>query len=150
MKPVEQIKRLIALYAFALDDRDFSAVGSMLSDDCLMAVGENKLQGRDQIVAAVSHMQSDQPGRHLLGPSVVQLIDPRHASAWTDMVGIVPGPDGAQVVAGTWRYHDRLRYEHGTWVFTHRYLHTPAQPLLPGAPPLPRPDADPTNQGVDA
>jgi hypothetical protein len=137
MEPSDQIKRLVAMYAFCLDDRDYDALASMLGADCLLAVGEYRLTGRDEIVASVSGMQSQDPGRHLLGPTLVELDGPERASAWTDMVGIVPGPDGTQVIAGTWRYHDRLALIDQRWVFTHRYLLTPAQPPVEGAPALP-------------
>ena len=137
MKDEDLIKRVIALYAFHLDDRNYDALGDLLGEDCLLAVGDFRLSGRAQILTSVSGMQSQDPGRHLLGPTVVQLDDSGGASAWTDMVGIVPGPDDSQVVAGSWRYHDRLALVGQAWVFTHRYLHLPAQPLMDGAPALP-------------
>ncbi|WP_207840080.1 nuclear transport factor 2 family protein [Williamsia soli] len=133
----DAIRRLIALYAFKLDDRDYSALAAMLHEDCVMAVGSFKQTGRDEMIAAVANMQTQEPGRHLLGPTVVQLGDQGHASAWTDMVGIVPGPDSSQVIAGTWRYHDRLVLGEDGWLFTHRFLHSPAEPLMWGAPSVP-------------
>ena len=137
MNPHEEIRRLVALYAFLLDDRNYPALGALLDDDCLLAVGTFRLTGASEIIASVSGMQSQDPGRHLLGPTVVELEGPGRASAWTDMLGVVPGPDGSQVVAGSWRYHDRVAQVGDRWVFTHRYLHAPAEPLIDGAPPLP-------------
>lgn len=138
MSPDDQVRRLVAMYAFALDDRNYDALASMLADECVLAVGTFRLQGRDEIIASVSGMQTQDPGRHLLGPTIVQVEAADRALAWTDMLGIVPGPDGSHVVAGTWRYHDRVAHVNGRWVFSHRYLHTPAQPLIEGAPALPR------------
>lgn len=133
----DAVRRLIALYAFKLDDRDYSALATMLHEDCIMAVGTFRLTGRDEMISSVAGMQTQEPGRHLLGPTVVQLDDESHASAWTDMVGIVPGPDNTQIIAGTWRYHDRLVLTEDGWLFTHRFLHSPAEPLMSGAPPVP-------------
>lgn len=137
LTPADAIRRLVALYAFSLDDRDYDALGRMLDDDCVLVVGTFSQRGRDEMIASVSNMQSQDPGRHLVGPTVVQLDGPDRASAWTDMVGIVPGTGNTQIIAGTWRYHDRVALIEGRWVFTHRYLHAPAEPLLDGAPPLP-------------
>jgi hypothetical protein len=133
----DSVRRTIILYNFLLDDRNFSGLAAVLHEQCSMVVGDFRVTGRDNMVAAVSAVQSAEPGRHLLGPSLIRIETPDRASAWTDMIGLVPGPDSTTVVAGTWRYHDRLVHEGGRWLFTHRFLHGPAEALLDGAPPLP-------------
>jgi hypothetical protein len=134
---VEAVRRAVALYAFRLDDRDYEGLVEMLHEDCSLFMTGFSQHGREQMLASVSGMQSAVPGRHLVGPTIVEIEGTDQASAWTDMVGIVPGTEGTHVVAGTWRYHDRLVLEDGRWVFTHRYLHAPAESLIEGAPPLP-------------
>lgn len=138
MRLEDEVRRLVVLFGSRIDDRDFDSLAPLLSEDCVIeSLGEFRLDGRDVAIAEMSAHRPAKPGRHVLGPTVVQFDGAERASAWTDMMVVFTDEDGSPGVLGTWRYHDRLAIVDQTWVFTHRYLHRPAQPLTAGAPAVP-------------
>lgn len=109
--PTEAIVDTIARYGMLCDDGRFEEFAGLFAEDARFVVMGGVRQGRAEIAAFMAKAQPPEArGRHLPGPSVVELGpgDPTAAGAtaraWTDYVFV----DQAQRITSVGRYHDEL------------------------------------------
>ena len=133
----EQIRRLIVLYSFLLDEQDYTNWGQTLAEDAMLVLGEWVLKGREEIVAKISAVQPARPGKHMVGPPLIERVDDATAHAFTDMTTMLYGEDGKLFVAAVHRYHDVIRLGPAGWRFAERHMTGTGMALSSEAPRLP-------------
>lgn len=130
------IRRLIILYGFLLDDRRFDEWADLFTPDatCMGHVG------RPAIVQAIAHMQCSAGNKHIACSSLINLSGDR-ALAWTDGFGLVdagPGDGAARSYAFfPLRYYDQLVREKDRWRFARRDVRLPGRPPPEGSVEVP-------------
>ena len=126
------IRRLIILYGFLLDDRRFHEWADLFTPDAI-CMGH---AGRQAIVEAIAHMQTSTGNKHIACSSLINLSGDR-ALAWTDGFGLVdagPGDGGARNYAFfPLRYYDQLVRDKDRWRFARRDVHLAGYPPPEGA-----------------
>jgi hypothetical protein len=134
------IRRLMAVYSQLIDDGRWDEWGELFTEDAVFTVWGQAYLGREEIVRAISGMQSGLPGKHVAFATVVEL-DGDRALAWTDFLGVAdtgPGQWGRSYgIASAARYYDRLTRHDGRWRFSRRDIRNAGEPLPEGAVPTP-------------
>jgi 3-phenylpropionate/cinnamic acid dioxygenase small subunit len=126
--PARAIENLVFTYAELIDAGDFDAVGDLLADAVVGAIGETGgLRGRDQ-VASLFHATTKRHDdgtpltKHVTTNLIVDVDDDAtsaSARSYFTVLQSVPGHLPLQpVVAG--RYHDRFEWRGDRWRFTER------------------------------
>ncbi|MAG33745.1 MAG: hypothetical protein CL908_22935 [Deltaproteobacteria bacterium] len=120
---IGQIRDLLHLYAFFLDDGRGDEFEELFAEDAAFDVLDMRLRGR----ATIRKQFVGPPGRlrkHLAFPAVIEIRSPTEALAWSDFIMVrLPDPDGAGPgeVYQMGRYHDRLvKQDDGRWRFAAR------------------------------
>jgi hypothetical protein len=139
IQQIQQIQQLVTWYSFLLDDQDYPSMGRLFLEDAVVTFADVELHGRAQIIEGVARIQPTPPGKHLTGPSLVEMTGDERALAWTDMVSFVPGAAGGYRLGGMFRYHDVVLRTAGGWRFAARHMTMPGAAPHPDAPVLPTP-----------
>jgi len=140
MDDEQAIRRLIMLYSQLLDDCRWDEWAELFSEDAVFSVWGESHVGRDAILAAISGIQPEMPGKHVAFATVLD-VDGDQALAWTDFVALAdngPGQWGrSYIIATAARYYDRIVRDDGRWRFARREIRMAGDPLPDGAVPTP-------------
>jgi uncharacterized protein (TIGR02246 family) len=129
---VEEIRRLIATYAIAYDDKDWDTFAELWADDAAFAVEDQAWQGKEALLDFLTTcLPDDYNGKHMNSPALIEIAaDGQSATARTDVVWITQSFEN-QIVA---RYNDELARVEGRWLFKRR-VETTVE-FRPGPPPM--------------
>jgi uncharacterized protein (TIGR02246 family) len=129
---VEEIRRLIATYAIAYDDKDWETFAELWADDATFAVEDQAYEGKQALLEFLTTcLPDDYNGKHMNSPALIEVApDGESARARTDVVWIAQNFDN-QIVA---RYNDTLVRSGGRWLFHRR--EEEVVPFTPGPPPM--------------
>jgi len=126
--PARSIENLVFTYAELIDSGDFDAVGDLLADAVVGAIGETGgLSGRDQVASLFHattrrHDDGTPMTKHVTTNLIVDVDDEAtsaSARSYFTVFQSVPGHLPLQpIVAG--RYHDRFLRDGRTWRFAER------------------------------
>jgi ketosteroid isomerase-like protein len=112
---------LVARYAFAIDDRDFEALGELYTRDAVFAGSVETAVGRDAVVDYLRRqMQRYGPTMH--SPHI-QTIDWGEPGSASGVVSVHAEQTlDSTLVLVAFRYYDHYRFEEGRWRFVERRL----------------------------
>jgi uncharacterized protein (TIGR02246 family) len=130
---IEEIRRLIATYAIAYDDKDWDTFAELWTDDAAFTVeGQGAWEGKQALLEFLTNcLPADYDGKHMNSPSLIEVgPDGQSATARTDVVWITQAFEN-QIVA---RYNDQLVRVDGRWLFRRRD-ETPVE-FRAGPPPM--------------
>jgi uncharacterized protein (TIGR02246 family) len=129
---LEEIRRLIATYAIAYDDKDWDAFSELWADDAAFAVEGQAWEGKQALLEFLTTcLPDDYDGKHMNSPPLIEIApDGESATARTDVVWITQSFEN-QIVG---RYNDQLVRVDGRWLFKRRE-ETPVE-FRPGPPPM--------------
>jgi uncharacterized protein (TIGR02246 family) len=117
------IRRLLAEYCHAYDDRRTDDFAALFADDAEFRVFGQVRSGRAEIHDHIGVQQPGMPpGQHVTYNTVID-IDPAGvtARAWTDFLYLRKDGDG-HTISNAGRYHDRLVREPDRWRFQTRTI----------------------------
>jgi uncharacterized protein (TIGR02246 family) len=129
---VEEIRRVIATYAIAYDDKDWDTFAELWADDAAFAVEDQAWEGKQAVLDFLTTcLPDDYNGKHMNSPPLIEIAaDGQSATAKTDVVWITQGFEN-QIVA---RYNDQFARVDGRWLFKRRAETTVE--FRPGPPPM--------------
>jgi uncharacterized protein (TIGR02246 family) len=129
---LEEIRRLIATYAIAYDDKDWDTFSELWADDAAFAVDDQAWEGKQALLDFLTTcLPNDYDGKHMNSPPLIEIgPDGQSATARTDVVWITQSFEN-QIVA---RYNDQFARVDGRWLFKRRE-ETPVE-FRPGPPPM--------------
>jgi ketosteroid isomerase-like protein len=123
LEAIEAVRRLVGLYALAMDDRDTALVASIFAENALFRWHDDfvRAEGRDAIVE-MFRGRFAHPSFHVTHDHLIELdeTDPDRARGVIFAHAEAQRPDGHYVVAT--RYRDAYVREGGTWKFAERVL----------------------------
>lgn len=113
-----------ALYAFAraMDQRDWRAIASIMTEDATADMGTGPLDGCQQVIALMRSFLDDcGPTQHLLGNLVIDVAGDQ-ATSQCYVSDMHKGTGGMEhlTFSTLGEYHDRWRNIDGRWRMTHR------------------------------
>lgn len=119
MEDLEEIRRLVARYGRAVDDRDWDTLTELYAPDAVFESAGTRSEGRDQVIEFVKMRTSVYPASyHYPHSHEIEILDDSRAE------GLVCAHaelaiDGDTVVVAL-RYHDDYRRVDGCWCFRER------------------------------
>ncbi len=117
---VEGVRTAHATYAQALDDgRTDDVVETFCADGTCQIPGLGTHQGHEALRKAYLNWKPRRPQRHLVFNTVITDWSQQEAVAVSDVIFLLSG-DAGWTIELVGRYHDTLRYDHGTWRFQDR------------------------------
>ncbi len=119
----EDIRRLVARYGMAVDDRDLETVGALFTEDAVFRHGEDSLvnNGRQEILAFYEDRLSAFGATfHYPNSHIIDFESDQAATGIVMAHAELAMNDATFVVA--LRYHDTYRREDGTWRFAERQI----------------------------
>jgi ketosteroid isomerase-like protein len=120
----EEIRRVLAKYCRAIDDRDFQALGAIWTPDARLLIGRRTFEGRDAIVAVIREAGSrSAPGAHASHNVEISLAGPR-AEATSEYLAF--SSDRQLDTAG--RYTDEFVKVDGEWFLSQRRISVRLRP----------------------
>lgn len=123
LEATEAIRRLVGLYALAMDDRDIGLVASIFAEDAVVRWHDDfvRAEGRAAIVE-MFRGRFAHPSFHVTHDHLIDLdpANPDRARGVIFAHAEAQRPDGHHVVAT--RYRDEYVREGGTWLFAERVL----------------------------
>jgi ketosteroid isomerase-like protein len=124
MNDYEDIRRVLAKYCRAIDDRDFAAFEAIWTPDAKLLIGRNAFEGREAIVAVISEAASQSaPGAHA-GYNVEISLTGSRADVTSDYLAF--GPDRRLETSG--RYTDEFVKADGAWLVNQRRISVRLRP----------------------
>ncbi|HEV7679167.1 MAG TPA: nuclear transport factor 2 family protein [Candidatus Dormibacteraeota bacterium] len=121
------VMETMSRYVRAVDDRDFPALDGIFAENVTYTMGAKAVHGREAAVAALRESLGGRPPmRHVVSSVSVTEQGADEATAISDWA-MLALHDGAWMVGGIGRYHDRLRRQGDAWLFTERSI------VMPGA-----------------
>ncbi len=117
------IRRLLAEYCHAYDDKRPDDFAALFADDAEFRVFGDVRRGRQEIRDNIGvQAPAMPPGQHVTYNSVIE-IEPsgETARAWTDFL-YLRKDDGGHTISNAGRYHDRLVREPDRWRFRTRTI----------------------------
>jgi uncharacterized protein (TIGR02246 family) len=129
---VDEIRAVIARYAIAFDDHDWSAFRELWADDAVFVADGVVFAGRDHLVDFIaSCLPADYFGKHVNSPSLIEVAaDLTTATAKTDVIWVTQNFE-TTIVA---RYYDVFVKRGGRWLILRR--EESGIEFKPGAPPI--------------
>jgi hypothetical protein len=116
----EGVRATLAAYTHALDDgRTDDVVATFCPDGVVDLPGMGTHEGHDALRAAYGGWMLRRPQRHLVLNTYVTTWSDEEATAISDVVFILQGPQG-RAIQLVGRYHDTLHRDDGTWRFHRR------------------------------
>jgi uncharacterized protein (TIGR02246 family) len=120
----EEIRRVLATYCRAIDDRDFEALAAIWSPDAKLLIGRQTFEGPEAIVAVISNAGSQsEPGAHV-GYNVEISLDGDRADVISGYLAF--GSNRQLDSAG--RYTDELVKSDGVWLLSQRRISARLRP----------------------
>jgi 3-phenylpropionate/cinnamic acid dioxygenase small subunit len=123
----EQIRRLIYIYSFYVDKREFDELGALLADATFWlswpaeGIETGEIRGEEEIKQFYSqHLAGRRPSRHVITNVVIDIDasgDTASAYAYLTSVGHPPEPP-AVLLSG--HYEDRFARVNGRWRFVQK------------------------------
>lgn len=119
LEDLEEIRRLVARYGRAIDDRDWNTLTELYAPDAVFESAGTRAEGRDRVIDFVKMRTSVYPASyHYPHSHEIDIIDATRA------VGLVCAHaelaiEGDTVVVAL-RYHDDYRRVEGRWRFRER------------------------------
>lgn len=126
VEDIEAIRRLISVYSYAVDRRDYAEVGEILADAAFSLSWESEgietgeIRGREAIAAWYEeHLEGRRPSRHVITNTVIDVDDEgRTASAYAYLTSVGHPPEGGPAVILSGHYEHRFERRDGEWRFT--------------------------------
>lgn len=119
--PEEAIRNAMAIYAHAVDDRDYSRLEAIFDGETVYVLTSRTCHGVNEAVDALGAALSDHPrDRHLVTNVRIE-VDGKAARASSDWYLVAP-TDGAWEIVAAGRYRDELEYKDHRWVFSRREI----------------------------
>lgn len=130
MCDAEQIRKLIARYAQAIDDARYDDLASLFAEDAEWVTPEGSVRGPQGVRDFMSAYRrrgaaSDTKTKHLATNSVID-IDGDTATALSDFIVVRSGPADGGTVVRAGRYEDAFTKQDGEWRFAKRVHHSSA------------------------
>lgn len=118
-----EITRAIHRFARAMDERDWGALDTVMTEDATADLGMGALRGRANIVAFIrSFLDECGPTQHLIGNLVVDVDGDRATSrCYVRDMHKGAGSRAHLDFSTLGEYHDRWIRRNGTWWMTHRH-----------------------------
>jgi ketosteroid isomerase-like protein len=114
----EEIRRVLAKYCRAIDDRDFAALEAIWTPDAKLLIGRQEFEGREAIVAVIREAASQSaPGAHA-GYNVEISLAGSGADVTSDYLAF--RSDRQLETAG--RYTDEFVKSDGAWLLSQRRI----------------------------
>ncbi|MGI9594983.1 MAG: nuclear transport factor 2 family protein [Acidimicrobiales bacterium] len=123
LEAYEDIRRLVARYGVAVDDRDIDTVGSLFTEDGVFRHGDDSLvnHGRQEIVDFYTdRLTAFGPTYHYPHSHLIDLVGDTEATGVV-MAHAELGIDGTTMVTAL-RYRDRYVIDGGQWRFAERAI----------------------------
>ena len=125
MSPEEDIRRLLALCAQRIDDRDVEGYVELFAPDGRLVTRSNEFTGHEAIRGCMADGWTNSPEgsktKHLLGGTIIR-VDDGFAHASTDVVAFQCLAEGGWHVLLAGRYEDDFVIHHGDWRFKDRRI----------------------------
>lgn len=116
-----EIRRLLARYPRAADDRDGGTFANLFTSDGVVRVGGETFTGRDAIRDWIMAVTAGARTRHLMVNHLIEVESSTSALVHLDMA-LLAEVDGAWSVQGTARYSDALTHTDEGWLFAEREI----------------------------
>jgi uncharacterized protein (TIGR02246 family) len=128
---IQEIRDQIARYAIFFDDKDWEGFAELWADDAAFVGPGMAFEGKQAVLDFLTTcLPADYNGKHMNGPTLVELLEPGRARARTDVVWITMDFEN-RIVA---RYDDIFRLVGGRWLFERRS--EVVVPFRAGEPPM--------------
>ncbi len=124
------IVNVILRFAFLSDERTFSELGDLVTDDFVLEFPGQERRigpGRDELLTyvtdtAAARDSAQQVGRHLLTNILVDRAEDGSATAISYVTFLVTSNDGTTSIQGFATYRDRLVEDGGAWRLASRRI----------------------------
>ena len=116
------IQKALIKFARAMDDRDWSAIEALTTEEVTGEFGTGPLKGRSELVEHIrSYLDDCGPTQHLLGNFLIEVDgDSATSQAYVSDMHIGAGAKSDLTFRTLGDYHDRWRRVDDVWRMTHR------------------------------
>lgn len=117
------LRALVDLYARIPDDRDYALVDRVFADDAELVGPDFRLEGREQIRAAMRGIERYAATQHCMAQQSVEIEGDRaHGEVYCVAYHVLEAPGGSERIDWGIRYQDRYRREAAGWRVERREL----------------------------
>ncbi|WP_370326586.1 nuclear transport factor 2 family protein [Euzebya sp.] len=120
--PEESIRNAMAVYATAVDDREYDRLRHIFDADTTYVLTSRTCHGVDEAIDALTAALADHPrDRHLIANTHID-VDGDRATATSDWYLVAPPVGEGWQIVQAGRYADELVHRDGRWVFARREI----------------------------
>lgn len=120
--PEESIRNAMAVYATAIDDRDYDRLREVFDDDTTYVLTSRTCHGVGDAIDALRGALADHPrDRHLIANVHIVVVG-EQATATSDWYLVAPPEADAWRIVQAGRYRDVLTCSDDRWVFARREI----------------------------
>jgi hypothetical protein len=117
-----EIQRALSQFAWAMDERNWECLATILTEDAKADMGAGPLDGRDAIISSIRrYLDVCGPTQHLLGNLLIEVDgDTARSRCYVSDMHLGAGPKAHLTFCTLGDYHDRWQKIDGRWRMVER------------------------------